>query len=162
MTRFLYRLPLFLFLLITFQIAYAGNSDNAIAELSASSLKEKITAGDTLFINVKVTLQKGWHINSNQPEEDFLIPTKLTVKTDSTISTCQIIYPAAEKIQSDLTEKPLMVFNSGAVIKCSLIIPPAFKEKKLTVNFELEYQACNNKTCSAPETAALEKTFILE
>lgn len=152
---------LFIFLFISFINPVFGQTEN-IAEISVPEINNAIHCGDTLFIPVKITLQKGWHINSDKPEEDFLIATKLYISAGKDSIPFKITYPKPQQIKSGFSEKPLMVFNSGSIIQCMAVIPGSCNITKLNLIFELEYQACSNKTCSPPETARLEKEYSIE
>lgn len=140
----------------------AQNSGEKIAELNIPSISGIAHPGDTLLIPVKILLKKGWHINSDKPEEDFLIPTKLNINSGSDSISYTILYPKPEELRSELSDKPMPVFTGGSVIECSVQIPKNFSRNKITLNFELDYQACSSKTCSAPETAIFTKDFEIK
>ena len=39
---------------------------------------DKVTAGSDFKITISAEVAETWHINSNKPYDDFLIPTELT------------------------------------------------------------------------------------
>jgi thioredoxin:protein disulfide reductase len=136
----------------------AQDADNGKVTISVQTSSDTLAAGDKIGFAVKLNIENGWHINSNQPGEDFLIPTLLSVTSQAKIDTANIVYPVSAKIKTGFSDAPLSVFLDESVIT-GVITAADNDSAEITVNFELQYQACNNQTCSAPETARCKKTF---
>lgn len=144
-------------LLIIVSILFVANTsvlaENDVVKIKSYNSYDKIHAGSEFKLAVNVNVSEGWHINSDKPHEGFLIPTKLTIEQNNNFTLKKIIYPKAEDIRLDISDKPLSVWTGnvyfGGVIEAAKTLAPG--KYKVTVN--VEYQSCNNKTCLPPNNA---------
>ncbi|MDR3628683.1 MAG: protein-disulfide reductase DsbD family protein, partial [Ignavibacteriaceae bacterium] len=145
-----------LFLIIA-SIFFTANTfiwaQNDVVKIKSYNSYDKIHAGSEFKLAVNVNVSEGRHINSDKPHEGFLIPTKLTIEQNKNFTLKKIIYPKAEDIRLDISDKPLSVWTGnvyfGGVIEAAKTLAPG--KYKVTVN--VEYQSCNNKTCLPPNNA---------
>jgi thiol:disulfide interchange protein DsbD len=114
---------------------------------------DKVYPGSEVKLAIKVNIEKTWHINSNKPYEDYLIPTELIIQSDH-FKISKISYPKPHDFTFDFSENPLSVYEGeiyiGALVDVSKDIEPG--EYPLIVN--LDYQACNDKSCLAPTSVS--------
>ncbi len=122
--------------------------------------KENLKAGDERNITVKVTVGDEWHINSNKPNDDFLIPTilKLT-STNLSLEIKSIKYPIAAELKFDFSEKPVSVYEKDFIIEAKVKVPETAKPGSYKLNIALNYQACNNSTCLPPNSVSQSVPF---
>ncbi len=103
------------------------------------------------------TVNSGFHINSNQPKSDSLVPTTLTLEAPNDMMIGKVSYPPGQDYQVEwMTEGPLSVYNGGFDISAQ--ITPA-KEVELgtsRVRGTLRYQACDNRQCFPPKKLPVE------
>ncbi|MCX6150002.1 MAG: thioredoxin domain-containing protein [Ignavibacteriales bacterium] len=112
---------------------------------------ESVVAGSEVKVSVTVSMDDGWHINSNKPNEDYLIPTVLKIgQANKKIELTSIIYPKAKELKFDFSEKPVSVYERDITITGLLKIPMDAIAGKYKILFVLNYQACNNSTCLPP------------
>jgi DsbC/DsbD-like thiol-disulfide interchange protein len=107
-----------------------------------------LEAGKTAEGSIVVRIRPGYHINSNKPGEEYLIPTKLTWNTAGLEA--EVTYPESELFVSQFSDEALLVY-SGEVefktkFKASANLPAGLAEVAGT----LRYQACTEKACLAP------------
>ena len=62
--------------------------------VTASATALPSDSANTIKVNVRLNIASGWHIQASNPTDDYLIPTRLTLDTDSAEIT--IDYPPAE------------------------------------------------------------------
>jgi DsbC/DsbD-like thiol-disulfide interchange protein len=105
---------------------------------------------DPLVIELKLDIKEGWHINSNNPLDEFLTPTVVTIKDSTLFSKINIEYPAPEILKLEFSETELSLFHEVAVIKVTLIPNENFNKKNFTIEGEVAYQPCNDQTCLFP------------
>jgi len=111
---------------------------------------DKVYKGAEFKLAVEVSVAEGWHINSNKPYDDYLIPTQLTIVDNPTFRLKKVVYPKPHDYKFSFSESPLSVWE-GTVFKGALIevdsnaVPGIYK---LVV--KLQYQACNEMSCNAP------------
>ncbi len=111
---------------------------------------DKVYSGSEFKIAVKVNIQEKWHINSNKPNEDFLIPTEILLSDTTNFRLVKTVYPKARDYKFGFSEKPLSVWQNeifiGALINVNIDVQPGVYN--LILN--LDYQACNEMSCLAP------------
>ena len=61
-------------------------------------------------VPVAIRIRRGYHINSNTPNEPYLIPTALAWDVPP-LRVMSVAYPPAEEVRYDFSEQPLSVFS---------------------------------------------------
>jgi thiol:disulfide interchange protein DsbD len=97
----------------------------------------------------------GLHVNSNEPLEDFLIPTVLTVEPPAGIALEGLAWPEPVMLEQQGAEQPLAVFEEAFAIGVALAIDPDLAPGDYEVPASLRYQACDERMCYIPATARL-------
>lgn len=105
-------------------------------------------AGETFSIPLTVRIRPGYHINSDKPLEEYLIPTNLSWDS-APFEVVEVKFPAPELVSYEFSETPLSVFSGEIVIETKLRAPKPLPGPKELVG-RLRYQACNDKSCLAP------------
>ena len=60
---------------------------------------------------IPMAVKPGFHVNSNKPSEEYLIPLKLTWKSTGALEAGRLIYPKPAQEKYEFSEKPLSVFS---------------------------------------------------
>jgi DsbC/DsbD-like thiol-disulfide interchange protein len=111
--------------------------------------------------SLKLQLQPGYHVNSNAPNEEYLIPLRLT--WDSTaVETVAVHYPKPALEKSDFSDKPLSVFNGNFEIVTKFRRSAKASPGPGFLNGKLRYQACNDKMCLPPKTLEVRVPLLVE
>ncbi len=106
--------------------------------------------GKLMEVPVRFTVEHGYHINSNRPSLDYLIPTRLEWSA-SGLKHLEDRFPPAElKAFSFSPEKKLSVYEGRQTMKSRFAVPATAPAGKLTLSGRLHYQACDDKTCYPP------------
>ncbi|MCW8995784.1 MAG: thioredoxin fold domain-containing protein [Psychromonas sp.] len=111
---------------------------------------DKVYPGTEFKIAVEVQVAEGWHINSHEPYDEYLIPTSLTIVENPKFKLKKVAYPEPHDLKLAFSESPLSVWE-GTVYKGALVEV----DSNLTLGtyplvVDLEYQACNDISCQAP------------
>lgn len=120
---------------------------------------DKLPAGKTCKVAIVLTIDEGWHINRNPAEPDFLVPTTFTIKSSQKIQLSDVKYPAGHAFNVAGFDQPLQVYEKQAIIRGTLTIPASAAGKEETLELNVKYQACNDKTCIRPTTVSLKGKF---
>ena len=121
---------------------------------------DKVYKGSEFKLAVEVSVAEGWHINSDKPYDDYLIPTSLTIKDNPQFRLKKVVYPKPHDYKFSFSESPLSVWE-GTVFKGALIEVDSNTVSgiyPLIVN--LQYQACNEMSCQAP--TSIVDTIMIE
>jgi thiol:disulfide interchange protein len=100
---------------------------------------------------VAAKLEPGFHVNSNQPLDEGLIPTSLTVEPPDGIILESIAWP--ESFLFTVGQDDLAVFGEEFVIGVSLSLDSELPVGEHVVRGTLRYQACDDRMCYFPTTA---------
>jgi len=102
-------------------------------------------------LTITLNIAKDWHINSNKPLDKSLIPTQLSI---ADLTDIKIHYPPAEEIKLGYSKEKLSLYQN--TIKITTDLPETWLAKnKPYFKVKLKLQACNHKSCLAPETLVL-------
>lgn len=114
---------------------------------------KKVTAkaGATLESALPVELRSGYHVNSNTPSDDYLIPLRLTWDTGPLEAT-GFTFPQAHMEKYRFSEKPLSVFTGDFQIVTRFKVSANAAPGPATLTGKLRYQACNDSMCLPPKT----------
>lgn len=144
---------LFLLLIITGPLIAQPMQEENIVTLKSSLSFDRAPAGSEIKLAVKAHIKDEWHINSDKPKDDFLIPTELVVVNAEGIKLTRTVFPKAKDIKLDFSDTPLSVYEQDVVFGGILKIPDSLAEGNYKLIIQLNYQACNNSTCLAPAEA---------
>ncbi len=97
-------------------------------------------------LRVIIELKPGWHINSNQPLQSNLIPTKINVVKGNI---AKINYPSPIIEKLGFSQQVLSLYEKTISITGKIIDDD---KHYLDLKFQVQLQACNDKHCLAPET----------
>ena len=120
-----------------------------------------IKRGSSAELKLNAQLQPGFHVNSNTPADEYLIPLKLTWAKEP-LEAEQITYPKPELEKYAFSANPVSVFSGNFEIVTRFKAPPTAPPGLAIIAGKLRYQACNNKECLPPRTIDLRATVNIE
>jgi Disulphide bond corrector protein DsbC len=138
-----------LFCLPLLACAISSAQTNVLNVVTPGVIKAK--TGSTLTAKVTLQLRQGYHVNSDKPADEYLIPIKLTW-TPGVFVTPSVSYPKSQMEKLPFADKPLSVFTGDFDILTSFSVSPTAAPGPAAVNGKLRYQACNDRMCLAPKT----------
>ncbi|MBX2881775.1 MAG: AGE family epimerase/isomerase, partial [Granulosicoccus sp.] len=112
-------------------------------------VKASATRSNDNQLSIRIDVAPGWHINSNQPYQDYLIPTEISgesAKLDN------IRYPAAIDRQLGFERSLLSLYEGSVVVTADVKSAPVNK-------IQTRLQACSDEICLPPETLTLHLPF---
>ncbi len=147
-----------IFLLVALFISNTVYSQK-ILNVEVSQSHSKIKAGEDLYLILQVKLDPEWHINSNKPNEDYLIPSDVSINSNDGFLLSQKIFPKAKELKFDFSDIPVSVFEGKFNIPIIVRVPDNLKEGNYKFEIEFSYQACNNQTCLPPDKEKIPVTI---
>jgi hypothetical protein len=133
---------------------------NSVLTLPASP-HLSIQRGASADFALKAELQPGFHVNSNMPGDDYLIPIKLTWNKDP-LEAEQINYPKPQMEKLSFSPNPISVYTGAFEIGTRFKAPATAMPGMAFMNGKLRYQACNNKECLPPRTVDVRVTLDIQ
>lgn len=148
-----------LFLLFYFPLkSYNQVTHVKLAETPVINLKP----GEQTIAAIKFEITQGFHIMSDNPGSENLLPTTFKIEPVKEIEFGKIIFPASSTFKIKGTEEIFNVFDSTIIIN----IPVSAGTKIVKGKYELEgnlfYQACDNRKCYFPKELKFPVTIIVK
>jgi Disulphide bond corrector protein DsbC len=107
----------------------------------------------TSTVPLSFNVASGYHINSNHPKSEFLIPTALKVDATTDIVIGKTIYPDGHDMSFAFApDEKLNVYTGDFDIKVLVHPLASVQPGKYIVRGTLKYQACDNSACYPPKT----------
>ena len=121
----------------------------------------KVKRNETATARLKCHLQAGYHVNSNTPAEDYLIPLKLTWSADP-LKAEEVVFPKPTLEKYPFSEKPLSVFTGDFEVLTKFRVPANASSGPALASGKLRYQACNDRMCLPPKTVDVSLTIEIQ
>jgi Disulphide bond corrector protein DsbC len=112
----------------------------------------RLTRGKASIINFSFRVESGFHINSNQPSAEYLIPTTLHLDPPTDLMVGKITYPPGEDMSFAFapTEK-LNVYSGEFMVSVSVKPLSSVMYGQYEFHGTLRYQACDKAACYPPK-----------
>ncbi len=105
------------------------------------------------IVDLNFRVPAGYHINSNTPKSEFLIPTALKMDLPTDIILGKIAYPAGEDASFPFSpDEKLSVYTGDFTIAVAVHPLHSVVPGKYVMHGVLRYQACDNAACYPPKT----------
>lgn len=103
-------------------------------------------------VNLNFRVPHGYHINSNTPKSEFLIPTALKMDVPTDIVLGKIDYPHGEDLSFPFSpDEKLNVYTGDFTIAVTVHPLRTVVPGKYVMHGVLRYQACDNAACYPPK-----------
>lgn len=109
--------------------------------------------GSTVRIAGLVSIEDHWHVNSNTPTYDYLIPTELSYELPAGFGEPRLQYPPHKLQQFAFTDEPIAVYDGRVTILAEFELPAGTAAGTVPIRASLRYQACDDKQCLPPVRA---------
>lgn len=122
-----------------------------LVKLHATPTQLDLARGGAATVVLLATIQEGWHVNSNKPSEDYLIPTRVELPADAPVDLAGADFPPGElKSFGFAPEDKLSVYEGTVKVSVKLKPKPDAPAGQHKVNLAFHYQACNDQLCLRP------------
>ncbi len=148
----IYNLFAVLFLILTVNTSAQFGVRKDLIKVKTYQSFDKVYPGTEFKLALEVNVAEGWHINSDKPYDEYLIPTSLIIVENPNFRLKKVAYPKPHDYKFSFSESPLSVWE-GTIYKGALIeVDSNTIPGNYSLVVELQYQACNEMSCQAPTT----------
>jgi Disulphide bond corrector protein DsbC len=144
-----------LFLIASLLIALPGTAQTPGRAPTLSIAAVPLTTAQRTsqtMVNLNFRVPSGYHINSNTPKSEFLIPTALKMDLPTDIILGKIEYPAGEERSFPFSpDEKLSVYSGEFTIAVGVHPLHSVVPGKYVMHGVLRYQACDNAACYPPK-----------
>lgn len=132
-----------------------GGTPNRVG-FSGVSQPAIVMIGKPAEIALKFQIVPGFHINSNAPKSDELIPTTLRLTPAGGIATKKLSYAAGQDVSFPFDPNSKLNVYSGEFTVRALLTATEASVGAQRIHGELRYQACSDRACFPPKTLPLD------
>jgi len=136
------------------QMAPSIPSADALVKLKLEISSNPPSGGEVRGV-VTADVLEGWHINSNTPKSEFLIPSVITVSSPA-LQNVVVSYPAHVERTFGFSADKLAVYEGAVKFPFTATRTAATGDG---VEIKLSYQACNDQVCLPPKESALKSSL---
>jgi hypothetical protein len=116
-----------------------------------------IPRGKPGTVDLHFRVPDGFHVNSNTPKADYLIPTSLKLDPPTDIMIGKIIYPAGQETSFPFSpDEKLSVYGGDFTVSVGVRPLATVLPGTYSVRGQLKYQACDNASCYPPKQLPVE------
>jgi hypothetical protein len=116
-----------------------------------------VTRGKGGSVDLQFRIGSGFHVNSNTPTQEYLIPTGLKLNAPTDIVIGRVTYPAGEEMAFAFAPDEKLSVYSGAFTIGVIVRPLAsVLPGKYEFRGKLKYQACDKAACYPPKELPVE------
>jgi len=113
-------------------------------------------------VRIPVMVDAGFHVNSNTPSDDYLIPLKLVWTPGGGLVGGDVVYPKPELQKYSFSDKPLSVFTGNFDLIVKFQVAPDAPAGPGAKAGKLRYQACDDKACYPPKTVDVSVSYVVQ
>ncbi|HTZ98387.1 MAG TPA: protein-disulfide reductase DsbD N-terminal domain-containing protein [Terriglobales bacterium] len=111
-----------------------------------------ISKGKSNIVNLDFQVGPGFHINSNKPSAEYMIPTVLRLDPPTDITVGKINYPAGEEMSFPFApNEKLSVYSGRFTVGVTVRPLSGVLPGKYEFRGQMRYQACDNAACYPPK-----------
>jgi hypothetical protein len=119
---------------------------NVGAPEKVAGKRDQVVTADFL-----IQVKNGYHVNSNTPSDEFLIPLKFTWIEDR-VKVLEVVFPKPQMEKFQFSSKPISVFQGEFKTQARFKINSTAPTGLSHLTGKLRYQACNDRMCLPPRT----------
>ena len=109
--------------------------------------------GKAAPITLSFRVASGFHVNSNHPNSELLIPTILRLDPPTDLTLGNITYPDGQQLAFAFSpDEKLSVYTGDFTVQATARILGTVRPGSYRVHGELRYQACDNSACYPPKS----------
>ncbi len=141
--------PLLAVLIWIVALAAQGFDAEPVFTVTLVPDRAPVVAGEVLQLAAVVEVEAGWHINSDEPGDEFSMPTTVAWLVPEGWPEPLTVFPDGEQLEFDFADVPIEVWEGKVVLVGRLTVPET-AEGAVRPRVEVTAQACNNTQCLPP------------
>lgn len=103
-------------------------------------------------VELQFRINSGYHINSNQPKQEYLKKTELKMDPPTDIAIESVTYPSGEDLSFPFApDEKLSVYTGDFAVDVTVRPLKTVLPAKYAVHGTLKYQACDKAACYPPK-----------
>jgi DsbC/DsbD-like thiol-disulfide interchange protein len=116
--------------------------------------------GAAVQAKIPVSVDPGFHVNSDKPKEEFLVPLSVTWTSTGAMEAGPVVYPKPST--ETVADQQLLVFTGKFDLIANFKIARGATAGPGAAAGKLKYQACNSTTCFPPKTIEISVPYQVQ
>ncbi len=134
----------------TQQVAVRTELSEPIEQMTVEPSPIVLKLGETMALQVKITVADGWHLYGQEPIASFH-PTQLSLESQL-LAMGETAFPLPSLRSFSFVDLPVPVYEGSLTVTVKV---RAVREGNETALFRLRFQACDDQRCLAPSEKTL-------
>jgi len=118
-----------------------------------------VRPGQVFELSLELHILPGFHINSEKPGDELLVPTSIELENKDAFEIKEIIFPEPQVKKFKFATKPLSVYEGQIKVKLKIELKEAAQANAIELAGKIRYQACNDEACLRPERLPFKATL---
>jgi len=131
----------------------SAQTPRVTADLFASRLAAR--PGQTIDLAVRLTVDTGWHVNSNDPLDENLVATSLGLSAEQAATLDEVVYPKGRRARLGFSKEAVSVYEGTVWIRATLTIEKDARAGAVLLPITVRSQACSDTACLEPAALRL-------
>ena len=128
-----------------------GKTHGALVSLVSAPIPT-VVRGKSGTLDLRFHVATGYHVNSNKPSEEFMIPTALHLDAANDILLRKIDYPEGRDMSFEFApDQKLNVYTGNFTVGVLVRVLHTATPGKYAMRGALKYQACDDRACYPPK-----------
>ena len=116
-----------------------------------------VTRGGKAALDIALQVNRGFHVNSNKPNDELLLPTVVHLNPPQGIMIVNVEYPEGQELALPfMGNQKLSVYSGNFAVSAEVRIPKSAPLGTQRVHGNVKYQACDNRQCYPPREVPVE------
>jgi DsbC/DsbD-like thiol-disulfide interchange protein len=134
---------------------FLAASVGVCAQTVSGSVASTARRGGTVAGFITLNIPNGYHVNSNRPKSENLLPTTVEIKANGGARALISQYPQGKDKTFAFSENPLNIYEGRVVFRFKLKVPRNYRASTLRIRIAVNFQPCTDEVCYQPTTKRL-------
>ena len=137
------------------------DTESDVVEFKIFKSYDRIHQNKELKIAVMAVINNMWHINSNEPSEDYMVGTSVEISAGEKFQLKKLKFPEPLELIFSFSITPISVYEGEVYISGVIPIPADIELGEYKIPIHITYQACNDASCLSPRSIKEEISIIV-
>jgi thiol:disulfide interchange protein DsbD len=133
-------------------IAAAAGAEPVVT-VRAVAPAEGWRAGQPGLLTLELSIREPYHINSDRPREDYLIPTTVRFTAQPGVTFGRVVFPPAVVKKLPFSQEPMSIYEGAVTLTAEVTPARDVRATEIVVEGYVGYQACDDQSCLPPARA---------
>lgn len=112
-----------------------------------------LRAGQPGLLTLELSIREPYHINSDRPREDYLIPTTVRFTAQPGVTFGRVVFPPAVVKRLPFSQEPMSIYEGAVTLTAEVTPARDLRATEIVIEGYVGYQACDDQSCLPPARA---------